>query len=296
MFKYVLILFWIGISVNTALATDVFDIILDIDGVLIFDADRVALGRAAERGQESRYIEYNNETDHHYRKADGVEKLLIFLSELPGVKISYFSAGPRSRNIKVLESIILPNGSTALSLAEEGGQYRVFSRGDLDRSGGKRYKNLQKLPIDISLERVLIIDDRVITPKDQWRNILLVNSPIFNRSGLRGHDTHWNSLPVLLEPGERGYSEEVANIWHKELDRVIGLIKLALEKANHDISKLVDIVDRLQRTAGTDNPPKPYNELSLLYDKAQQPIGIAGRKTKKATRASSNKCTTLFLK
>ncbi|MFL5812753.1 MAG: NIF family HAD-type phosphatase [Bdellovibrionia bacterium] len=101
-----------------------------------------------------------------FRVLDGTPEILESLSRQPGVRISFFSMGERSRNETVLSQLKLPSGRTAREIA-----YRVLSLEDATQVNGESHKDLRLVNPD--LERVLIVDDQKNAPiPGQERNVL----------------------------------------------------------------------------------------------------------------------------
>ena len=164
-----------------------------------------------------------------------------------------------------MNEIILPNGRSAAELAriQDGTEYRIFGREFL--KSGK--KDLTSLPIEnLSLKRTLFIDDLITTPESQIKNLVLVRNPEkdtdstikdpFTRSWDLAHMKVFNEFS--FDGSMKDFSESP---WVSELPRVIGLIQSALNNVNHDPSKLVSELNRLQGTARAKKARKiPLNE------------------------------------
>jgi|GEM_PF-4333663 len=261
-----------------------FDIILDIDGVLVYDADKWSLSAAAENNRLERFISYDLETEQHYRKLEHVEVLLAYLSSLPNARISFFSNGHHDRNLIVLQNIVLSDGRTALDLAKrsdrEDDDYRVFSRGDLEVINRKnRYKNLEKIDIEgLNLARTLILDDNVTVPKEQYRSLLRVNAPNIkgNYKGFRSHNKYGSRLLVKDETWEEFHNPEHLKIWDTEVFRVIGLVDYGMRKAKNNQEKAIEVIQKLQSSETkafpiADLDPKHYLAGKAIAESFLQP-------------------------
>lgn len=94
-----------------------------------------------------------------YRIADSTGDVLESLSQLPNVKIHFFSGGKKSRNLELLKKIRLPSGKTALDIAQQTLHYDDLTEVDpkAKKFSDRWKKDLSKVHSD--LERVLLIDD-----------------------------------------------------------------------------------------------------------------------------------------
>ena len=96
---------------------DFLDIVIDIDNVLTHYVDEEIISMAEDHNLMDRYIFFdNNRQDDHFRKANSVEQALMYFSQLPNARISYLSNGYNSRNTRLLNEIILPDGRPAAEI------------------------------------------------------------------------------------------------------------------------------------------------------------------------------------
>jgi hypothetical protein len=136
------------------------DIVFDLDDTLIrwVRPDEVKSGTLIPAISQGK--------PYQFRVLDGAPEILESLSRIPGVRISFFSLGERSRNETVLSQMKLPGGRTARDIA-----YRVLSLEDATQVKGEAHKDLRLVNPD--LERVLIVDDQKNAPiPGQERNVL----------------------------------------------------------------------------------------------------------------------------
>jgi hypothetical protein len=130
---------------------------------IVFDLDWTLVSPLKE-GEAPNATQVLDVRGERYRLHDGVVDLLAKLKDHPNIEISFFSGGPRERNIALLSEIKLPgaNGESALDIA-----YKVLSFDDLtDLSAqvpvgarfSERYKkDLRKVSTD--LKNIVMIED-----------------------------------------------------------------------------------------------------------------------------------------
>lgn len=147
-----------------------FNIVFDLDWTLIYNTRENSEGTADVVLSEK----------ESYKFADGAGEIIEALLGIPGVKVSFFSGGPASRNEEVLKKLILPSGRSAFEIA-----YQIRSFADLERRPGvpdsvhftKRYR---KNPdsIDHNSENTIIVED---SPQFidllQQANVLWIGAP-----------------------------------------------------------------------------------------------------------------------
>lgn len=155
--KFILIscLIWLascsGPAINRHPANQELHVVFDLDWTLVSPVENAITGKKIiQVGEES------------YRLHNGAVELLEKLFKTPGLKVSFFSGGPRERNIELLSKMELFNGnSNAHEMA-----YKVLSREDLTRLENipesarfseKYKKDLTK--ISSNLENIVMIED-----------------------------------------------------------------------------------------------------------------------------------------
>jgi hypothetical protein len=144
-------LFIMFVFINGGNAFADLHIVFDLDWTLIY----------ATRENSENVADIVLSKDESYKFSDGTAEIIEYLSQIPGVKISFFSGGPAERNKKVLQGLILPSGQSALDIA-----HKVLSKDDLDRRAGVPDTSnfslrFRKNPAKISNEvrNVIIVED-----------------------------------------------------------------------------------------------------------------------------------------
>ncbi len=160
-----------------------------------------------------------------YRFSDGAAEFIQYISTLPDARISFFSGGPKSRNLEVLNHLRLPNGKSALDV-----MYVLRSHNDLTTMPGvsknapvyeRAKKDLRK--ISANIDNTILVDDHRHYPlPGQEKNAvwLQVEDP---------------SVPESLERNKLAYAAEV--------------LREATEKKEKEGISLVAAVDAITRNA-----------------------------------------------
>lgn len=212
--------------------TSTIDFVVDLDGVLIFD-------RFSNNVPDTKIIYASGVK---YRLAEWTGEFLQFLSEIPGARVSFYSSGTRERNLEVLEKILLPNGTKAISITSDKKEPpRIFSRDFW--SSHSSVKNLTDLPINIDLNRATLIDDQDgNVPKEQLKNFIQIFS-----------DSVTGNYPETYDIQSGQLSESVIKRIQNELPRVAGLIALALKQSKMKNSDFSDALSALQWQVSPDD-------------------------------------------
>jgi hypothetical protein len=93
------------------------NIVFDLDWTLIY----------ATRENSENVADVVLSSIESYKLADGAAEIIDYLSNIPGVKISFFSGGPADRNKKILQGLMLPSGKSAFDVA-----YKILSKEELE--------------------------------------------------------------------------------------------------------------------------------------------------------------------
>lgn len=158
--KYWFLLFFLCLlQISFAQETDdpksMFDIVIDLDGVLIYPLSDAELKHAHVPPSPNRIIEFEG---HFFRIADGAEEFITSLAKDPGVRLSIYSAASAARNNAVLKKIALPGGKTAFDLLNGrifGSERLLYSR---DYPIG--VKDLRRILLPSSIPNAILIDDQ----------------------------------------------------------------------------------------------------------------------------------------
>lgn len=200
-----------------------------------------------------------------FRMADGAEEFLESLSRIPGAKISFYSNESKERNERILRSIRLKNGKSALSLAEgrllnnvdvvvqgtiaqeyQFGPYRHFA----GAKGGKK-KDLSKIS-GLDLNRAFLIDDqRVVAAQGQEKNLLRLYNVDTDVAGRA--ESHDDLIRSLAESGEAKQARDVATARVQDRNRLAyarGMIEAAMEMSVREQISPIEALSRLQWEVG----------------------------------------------
>lgn len=134
-------------------------VVLDLDGTLIYSfpsSEKIKLNvRNPSLG-----------VDIPIGFAPGTTEFLMALSNIPEVKISFFSAGERWRNLIIIKHLMAPNLQW-----RHFGTYRILSKTDLDNY---ECKDLKKITRNIDLSRTIMVDDMDRVLEYQKGNLLKI--------------------------------------------------------------------------------------------------------------------------
>lgn len=233
----------LGFATSTVAQDCHTHIVFDLDDTLIrwVRPDETAAGTlipAMSQGKQ-----------YQFRVLDGAPEILESLSQIPGMCISFFSIGERSRNETVLSHMKLPSGRMAREIA-----YRVLSLEDATQVAGKPHKDLRL--VDPDLKRVVIVDDQKNSPiPGQERNVLWLG-------GKPEH--HYESLKDSPGPGAKwkAASSEKFVIYRNRLAYARGLLDRVLtESQKSGSSNLVESLSALQWAQDSAGTPVFNSEL-----------------------------------
>jgi len=184
---------------------------------------------------------------YKYRVMDGASEILgSLLQDYPGAKISFFSAGPRNRNLQILQQLRLPDGRAALEIA-----YKVLSEEELTTVGKNRYKDLRLVVDGGGLNNLVLFDDKpsIILP-GQEKNVLWIgDKPEFHQ--------------VKLDEGRQSVRQFLQN--RNKLVRARGVVEAAIEKAKQAKISLSEALWILQE-GRLNTEGQILRETSTLYD------------------------------
>lgn len=191
------------------------------------------------------------QTGRFYRLINGAPEFLQKLSEIPGARISFFSADNLERNKELLSKITLPNGRTAADIA-----FKVLSGQDavekteasvprrkefkfLFRDQGVK-KDLTTVSPDLKLENAILIDDIVsYAAIGQEKNILWVPGD------LHASDHDKDSLHEIIARDVTNGSVETAKFEYfadNKLAYAMGRIDESLEHAHRTGRSVPDVL------------------------------------------------------
>ncbi|OFZ80222.1 MAG: hypothetical protein A2583_11495 [Bdellovibrionales bacterium RIFOXYD1_FULL_53_11] len=204
---------------------------------------------------------------YRYRVLDGAPELIAsLLKDHPGVKISFYSNGDRTRNHIILKELKLPDGRPVFDIA-----HKIFSNSDVEKvpaaaaprqnngygifnSGTKEYwkKDLKKIVSDgESTANVVLIDDNpAFVKKGQEKNLLFAG---------KKPDAH---LTAINELGNKSVEKFFTD--RAKLARVRGIIDRAYELARTEGIFISDALWKIQWT--TNNAGNLSYREELLRD------------------------------
>ena len=269
--KWILLLL---LSFNVAAAPKRIDFIFDIDGVLVDRANKETVRhlypdtKISELKAAGRVLELNG---HTYILNKGAEELVEYLSNIPGAKITFFSTGPKDRNIIFLNHFKTNKGKKFIDIAEgrvlsydqalrvdENGKAHwaeLFEREQLNSPieknvvselkpfAGPVKKDLTQIE-GLNLERAILIDDRTANAaRGQEKNLLKVDLLLTRQEPervLRFLDGH--EQPRVY----RNKINEIYHSWSNRLMLTAGLIDEVLKNAKNKKISIAEALFRLQ--------------------------------------------------
>jgi hypothetical protein len=169
--KWIFLLTLFFLFISPGFSAEPIDIVFDIDWTIVSTIDTAKPFQVVD----DKCFEVEGVI---YRKADYLEKMMEDLLNRKDVRISFYSGGERSRNLKLLEEIRLSDGRTLKEIA-----YKILSKEELVRQPFNsetkfwvRYKkDLTK--INPVLSNVILIDDiKEFTPEIQHPNMLWIQN------------------------------------------------------------------------------------------------------------------------
>lgn len=242
-----------------------FDFFIDLDGVILLNPTNF-------RGSDStrRTITSYGTT---YRLADGTEEFIQSLLEIPGARVSFFSAYDRLRTEDVARQIRLPNGLTVYDAF----QGRVFSgeslsfrnaNGQMEQIRDQRigslhaYKFLNNVLPDLDLSRSVLFDDNRgnVAPGQE-------NNFVHTFAGEQlSADTHVEYQSSLHEFPEEavGIAQDFVS-GRNILAWARGLVEVARETAAQTGESVPAVLARLQQREGSDLRVSPQARQNPEY-------------------------------
>lgn len=176
------------------------DFVIDIDGVIIDRANKDTIKHLyppeeiAKLEKQNRVIKMVVRGEEHtYILNEGAREFLNYLDNMSDSRITFFSAGPRDRNLAFLKHFKSSSGKTFLEIA----QNRLFSEEDIIKTSSPKGQKLQssisefegtakkdiRIVPGLDLDDAILIDDRLSNAsRGQEKNLLNVNLDISRRN------------------------------------------------------------------------------------------------------------------
>eukprot|EP00047_Mylnosiga_fluctuans_P006896 m.249839 g.249839 ORF g.249839 m.249839 type:complete len:242 (+) comp16364_c0_seq1:164-889(+) len=166
-----------------------FHVAIDIDGTLMNLETAVArVDHTPVDHDENHLVIKVKKVVLTFRLVHGALEFIKALSLVPGLAITFYSAGMRWRNDKLVKKLMRRIDTCWGSNMFSRTRFRVIST-----NGGP--KDLRALGAHVDLERVIIVDDNITVPPDQARNLLRIPTP---PDRMFHHTTYKNNLIVIL--------------------------------------------------------------------------------------------------
>ncbi|EFJ36916.1 hypothetical protein SELMODRAFT_403730 [Selaginella moellendorffii] len=163
------------------------------------------------------------DTEGPYELAHGGKEFLQALQSIPGLQLNFFSGGPRSRNVGLVDQILCDAFGDG-----ECGKIRVFSAEDL-LQGDPPKKKLEGLIEGIELEQTMVVDDTAYhyAAPGEERHFLQIYACYCEK-----HDHYAGKVFIMRRDNN--------------LIRALGLILWALEISSSEPCSPVDALSLLQ--------------------------------------------------
>ena len=166
---------------------------------------------------------------YRYRVLDGAPEIIAsILHDYPDALISFDSAGPRERNLRILSELMLPDGRSAKDIA-----YRILSKEDLPPDGKKDLRKV--LAPGDRIEDVILLDDHTQFSElhQEWNLLWVGAKPELHEVEVGDAGARPDAIPEFLKD-------------RNKLVRARGLIDRMIALANARDISLSEALDFLQ--------------------------------------------------
>ena len=196
----------LGLFFFSALAkAEDFHVVFDIDWTLVYPLENAPLT------PDPNMVEVEGKW---YRFSDHAGESIEKLAQEPGVKVSFFSGGEKSRNLKLLEKLKLPSGQNALSLAHKvlhAEDMTVVSEDKTKKFSERFKKDLTKISTD--LDRIILIDDvKHFTVPGQEKNLVWLGDTYNYAASYQEARLRARTRPQYEAPSHAAWKSERAKI------------------------------------------------------------------------------------